>query len=185
MDVLDTHVDPTDAGLRGQPRADAAAGRRAARARPRPSRARAAVQIPRAASRAGQAARARAHRPAARSRVAVPRAVAARRVRHVRQRRAGAGLVTGIGRVSGREVLDRRQRRHGQGRHLLPDHRQEAPPRAAGRAREPPAVRLPGRFRRRVPAAAGRGLPRPRALRPDLLQPGADVGRAASRRLPW
>ena len=73
---------------------------------------------------------------------------------------------------------DRRQRRHGQGRHLLPDHRQEAPARAADRAREPPAVRLSRRFGRRVPAAAGRGLSRPRALRPHLLQPGAHVGRA-------
>ncbi len=38
------------------------------------------------------------------------------------------------------------------------------------------AVRLPGRLRRCVPARAGRGVPRPRALRADLLQPGADVG---------
>ena len=91
-----------------------------------------------------------------------------------------AGLVTGIGRVSGREVLDRRQRRDGEGRHLLPDHGQETCPRAAGGAREPPAVRLPGRLRRRVPAAPGRGLSRSRALRPDLLQPGPHVGRADS-----
>ena len=70
-------------------------------------------------------------------------------------------------------MRDRRQRRHGQGRHLLPDDRQEAPPRAGDRAREPAAVPLPGRLGRRLPAAAGRGLPRPRALRPDLLQPGA------------
>ena len=32
----------------------------------------------------------------------------------------GAGIVTGIGRVSGPRVRHRRQRRHGQGRHLLP-----------------------------------------------------------------
>ena len=72
---------------------------------------------------------------------------------------------------------DRRQRRDGEGRHLLPDHREEAPARAADRAREPAALRLPGRLGRRVPAAAGRGLSRPRALRPHLLQPGAHVGR--------
>ena len=36
---------------------------------------------------------------------------------------------------------------------------------------------LPRRLGRRVPAAAGRGVPRPRPLRPDLLQPGADVRR--------
>src|SRR5918994_2142588 len=38
-------------------------------------------------------------------------------------------------------------------------------------------VPVPGGLRRRLPAHAGRGLPGPRALRPDLLQPGPDVGR--------
>ena len=90
----------------------------------------------------------------------------------------GAGIITGIGRVSGRRVRGRRQRRDGQGRHLLPDDGQEAPAGAGDRAAEPAAVHLPGRLRRRVPAAAGRGVPRPRALRPDLLQPG-DACRAA------
>ena len=70
----------------------------------------------------------------------------------------------------------RRQRRHRQGRHLLPAHRQEARARAGRGAAEPPALRLPGGLGRRVPAAPGRGLPRPRSLRPHLLQPGADVG---------
>jgi 3-methylcrotonyl-CoA carboxylase beta subunit len=37
--------------------------------------------------------------------VALPRALAARRARHVRRRRAGAGIVTGIGVVAGREVM--------------------------------------------------------------------------------
>ncbi len=37
------------------------------------------------------------------------------------------------------------------------------------------AVRLPRRLGRRVPAPAGRRLPRPRALRTDLLQPGAPL----------
>ena len=78
----------------------------------------------------------------------------------------------------------RRQRRDGQGRHVLPDDRQEAPARAADRAREPPAVRLPGRFRRRVSADAGRRLSRSRAFRPDLLQSGAHVGRSGFRRSP-
>ena len=75
-------------------------------------------------------------------------------------------------------VRGRRQRRDGQGRHLLPAHGQEAPARADGRRREPAAVHLPRRLRWRVPADAGRGLPRPRALRPDLLQPGQHVGAA-------
>ena len=72
-------------------------------------------------------------------------------------------------------VRDRGQRRHRQGRHLLPDDGQEAPARAGGRPPQPAAVHLPRGLRRRVPAAAGRRLPRPRALRPDLLQPGHDV----------
>ena len=96
----------------------------------------------------------------------------------------GAGIVTGIGRVSGREVMIVANDATVKGGTYYPDHGQEAPARAAGRAREPAAVRLPGRLRRRVPAAAGRGLPRSRALRPHLLQPGAHVGRAAFRRSP-
>ena len=46
-------------------------------------------------------------------------------------------------------MRDRRQRRDGQGRHLLPDDGEEASARAGDRAREPPALHLPGRFRRR------------------------------------
>ena len=109
---------------------------------------------------------------------AVPRAVAARRVGHVRRRRAGRGA--GHGHRPRRRARgdDRRQRRDGEGRHLLPHHGQEARAGAADRARKPAAVRLPRRFRRRVPAAPGRGLSRPRALRAHLLQSGPDVGRA-------
>ena len=69
----------------------------------------------------------------------------------------------------------RRERRDGQGRLVLPAHRQEAPARPGGRRAEPPAVRLPRRLGRRLPPAPGRRLPRPRALRADLLQPGAPV----------
>ena len=72
---------------------------------------------------------------------------------------------------------DRRQRRDRQGRHVLPDDGQEAPAPAGDRRREPPAVRLPRRLGRGVPAAAGRRVPGSRALRPDLLQPGQPVGR--------
>ena len=73
-------------------------------------------------------------------------------------------------------MRDRRQRRDGQGRHLLPDDGEEAPARPGDRRAEPAAVHLPGRLRRRVPSPAGRGLPGSRALRPHLLQPGAAVG---------
>ena len=75
----------------------------------------------------------------------------------------------------GARVRDRVQRRHHQGRHLLPDDGEEAPARPGDRAREPAAVHLSGRLRRRQPAAAHRGVPRPRALRPHLLQPGDAV----------
>ena len=127
---------------------------------------------------------ARTDRPAARPGFAVPRAVAARGVGHVRRRRPRRRARHRHRPRVGPRSADRRQRRHGEGRHLLSDHREEARAGAADRAREPAAVRLPGRLRRRVPAAAGRGLSRPRALRPHLLQPGAHVGRAAFRRSP-
>ena len=174
-------IDPTDADVPGQSRAHAAARRRAARAAERARARAAAPKYLAAASRAGQAAGARAHRPAARSRLAVPRAVAARRVRAcTTTTRRAPGIVTGIGRVSGREVMIVANDATVKGGTYYPDDGEEAPARAADRAREPPALRLPRRLRRRVPAAAGRGLPRPRALRPHLLQPGADVGRADS-----
>jgi 3-methylcrotonyl-CoA carboxylase beta subunit len=54
-------------------------------------------------ARQAAAARARAH--ARRSRLAVPRVFAARRVRHVRRDDRLAGIITGIGRVSGRECV--------------------------------------------------------------------------------
>ena len=46
-----------------------------------------------------------------------------------------AGIITGIGRVSGRECVIVVQRRHGEGRQLLSAHRQEASARAGDRAR--------------------------------------------------
>ena len=71
---------------------------------------------------------------------------------------------------------DRRERRNREGRYLLSDHRPQASARPGNRDREPAAVRIPGGFGRRVPAAPGRGLSRSRSLRPDFLQSGADVG---------
>ena len=94
----------------------------------------------------------------------------------------GAGHRHRRRRGRGPPLRGRRQRRDRQGRHLLPDHGQEAPAGAGGRAPQPAPVHLPRRLRRRVPAHAGRGLPRPRALRPHLLQPGDDVGARRSRR---
>ena len=48
---------------------------------------------------------------------------------------AGAGIITGIGRVRGPRMRDRLQRRDGQGRHVLPDDGEEARARAGDRAR--------------------------------------------------
>ena len=106
------------------------------------------------------------------------------RRRHVRRRVPRRGHDrrhrTGVG----ARVHDRRQRRDGQRRHVLPDYGQEASARPGDRAAEPAAVHLPGRLRRRVPAAAGRGVPRPGPFRPHLLQPGDDERRRALRRSP-
>ena len=126
---------------------------------------------------AGQAARARAGRTAARSRNDPAGTVAARRGGDVRGRGAGGGHRHRHRPGPWFTLRDRRQRRHRQGRHVLPADGEEAPAGAGDRDGEPPAVHLPGRLRRRLPAAAGRGLPRPRPLRAHLLQPGAHVGR--------
>ena len=67
---------------------------------------------------------------------------------------------------------DRGQRRHYQGRQLSSDDGEEASARAGDRAREPAALHLSGRFRRRQFADPDRCLPRPGAFRSHLLQPG-------------
>ena len=88
----------------------------------------------------------------------------------------GAGIVTGIGARQRHRVRDRRQRRHGQGRHLLPDDGQEAPARAGDRAGQPPAVHLPGRLGRRLPAAA-----RTRSFPTATTSAGSSTTRRACR----
>ena len=87
----------------------------------------------------------------------------------------GAGLVTGIGLIHGREAMIIANDPTIKGGAYYPDDGQEAPARAGDRGREPSALRLSGRLRRRQPAASGRGLPGPRAFRPDLLQSGPHV----------
>ena len=112
-----------------------------------------------------------------RSGCAVPRTVAARRQRHVRGRHS-RGRHHHRHRPRRRaRMRDRLQRFHHQGRHLLSDDGEEASPRAGSCAREPVAVHLSGRFRRRQPAAMDRCVSRPRAFRPHLLQSGDVVGR--------
>ena len=120
-----------------------------------------------------QASGPRAHRSPHRPGVRLPRAVRPCRRWALRRRRPGGRDGDRDRHRRGRGMRDRRQRRDREGRHVLPAHRQEAPPRAGDRAREPPAVPLPRRLRRGVPADAGRGVSRSRPLRADLLQPGA------------
>ncbi len=128
-----------------------------------------------------QAAAARPGRRTARSGVTVSRAVAHGGPRHVRRRGSRRGHHHRHRSRRRAAVHGRRQRRDRQGRHVPPDHRQEAPPCPGDRAREPAAVHLPRRLRWCVPARAARGVPRPRSLRAHLLQPGPAVG---SRRSP-
>ena len=91
----------------------------------------------------------------------------------------GAGMIAGIGRVSGRETMivcndatvkggtyyPMTVKKHLRAQEIALQNRLPS--------------RLSGRLGRREPAAPGRGLPGPRPFRADLLQPGADVGRGA------
>ena len=89
----------------------------------------------------------------------------------------GAGIVTGIGRVEGTTcvIVANDATVKGGTYYPMTVKKHLRAQEIALENRLP--VHLPGRFRRRVPAPPGRRLPRSRPLRPDLLQPGADVGR--------
>ena len=126
---------------------------------------------------ARQAFAARAGDDAHRSGHAVPRTVAARRQRHVRRRHPWRRHHHRRRPRRRPRMRHRLQRFHHQGRHLLSDDGEEAFARPGDRAREPAAVPLSGRFRRRQPAAPDRSVSRPRAFRPHLLQSGDAVGR--------
>jgi 3-methylcrotonyl-CoA carboxylase beta subunit len=56
-----------------------------------------------------------------------------------------AGIITGIGRVSGRECMIVANDATVKGRHVFPDESTEASPRTGGCAAEPTALHLPGR----------------------------------------
>ena len=180
---LATHAKARDPGVRAQRGRAPPPLRRAGRAA-RPRRGRRRREVAPAPRRPRQAAAARAGRPPLRPRLALPRALAAGGRGPLRRRRAGRRGDHRRRPRRGPRGRRRRQRRHRQRRHLLPDDGEEAPAGAGGGAAQQPPLRLPGRLRRRLPADAGRGLPRPRALRPDLLQPGDDVGARASPRSP-
>ena len=95
-----------------------------------------------------------------------------------------AGVIAGIGRVQGQEVMvvcndatvkggtyyPMTVKKHLRAQEIAEENRS--------------ALHLPGRQRRREPAQPGRGLSRPRPFRPHLLQPGSDEreGDPADRR---
>ena len=87
-----------------------------------------------------------------------------------------AGVVTGIGVVEGRECVIVANDATVKGGSYFPlTVKKHLRAQEVAEQNQLP-VPLPRRLRRRVPAAAGRGVPGPRPLRPHLLQPGADVG---------
>ena len=97
----------------------------------------------------------------------------------------GAGLITGIGRVVGPRVHGGGERPDREGRHLLSAHREEAPARAGDRRRERVALHLPGGERRRLSAAAGRGVSRTASTSAAYSSIRRGSRRRASRRSPW
>ena len=96
----------------------------------------------------------------------------------------GAGMIAGIGRVAGRQCMIVANDATVKGGTYYPMTVKKHLARAGDRRGQPAAVRLSGRSRRRQSAAPGRGVPRPRSLRPHFLQPGANVGARASPRSP-
>ena len=80
----------------------------------------------------------------------------------------GAGIITGIGRVSGRECVIVANDATVKGGTYYPMTVKKHL-RAGSRAAEPAAVHLPRRFRRRLPAAPRRGVSGPRAFRAHIL----------------
>ena len=159
------------ARIQGERGRHACARGRAAKT-PRRSRGGRSGKGPRAAHRPEQAPAARPRHAADRSRFAVPRALAARGERNVRRRDPRRRTHYRDWTHRRARMRDRVQRQHDQGRHLLSDDGEKAPARAGDRGREPAAVHLSRRFRRREPSASDRGVSRPRALRPHLLQSG-------------
>ena len=95
----------------------------------------------------------------------------------------GAGLIAGIGREQG-GLHDCVQRRHGEGRHLLPHDGEEAPARAGSGGSKPPALHLPG-------GLGGANLPNQDDVFPDRDHFGriffnqANMSARASRRSRW
>ena len=97
----------------------------------------------------------------------------------------GAGLITGIGRVEGREcVIVCNDATIKGGTYYPMTVKKHLRAQEIARENRLPCIYLVD-SRRRQPAAPDRGVSRPRAFRPHLLQPGDAVARSASRRSPW
>ena len=135
---------------------------------------------PRASRGARQAAATRARRAALRPRGSLPRALAACREDLYDGDAPGAGIITGVGRA-GREVVVVANDATVKGGTYYP-----VTVKKHLRAQE---VALTTAFRastwstrRRVPAAPGRGLPRPRALRRIFFNQATMAARGSSRR---
>ena len=96
-----------------------------------------------------------------------------------------AGVIAGVGRVAGQEVMVVANDATVKGGTYYPmtvkKHLRAQEIAAECRL---PCVYLVD-FGRREPAEPGRGLPRPRPFRAHLLQPGADERRRGSRRSRW
>ena len=88
----------------------------------------------------------------------------------------GSGVITGVGRVSGVECIIVCNDATVKGGTYYPMTVKKHLRAQEVAVREPAAVHLPRRFRRRQPAAMARGLPRQDPFRPHLLQPGQHVG---------
>ena len=128
------------------------------------------------ARRARQAAAARARRDAARPRHAFLELAPLAALGMYDGDAPGAGIIAGIGRVAGAECMIVCNDATVKGGTYYPmTVKKHLRAQEIARA-EPPALHLPRRLGRRQPAEPGRGVPRPRSLRPHLLQPGQHVG---------
>ena len=114
----------------------------------------------------------------------VPRDRPASRLRDVRRRRARAGIVTGIGRVYGREcVIVANDATVKGGTYYPMTVKKHLRAQEIAAQNHLPCIYLVDSGGA-IPAHAGRGVSRPRSLRPHLLQPGQPVGARAFRRSP-
>ncbi len=88
----------------------------------------------------------------------------------------GAGLITGVGRVEGRECMIVANDATIKGGTYFPMTVKKHLRAQEIALREPAALHLSRRFRRRQPAAPDRSVSRPRPFRPHLLQSGEPLG---------